>query len=56
MVIMHDGSPAAAALTAVRGALSECCPVVAGVLNLSALADTREGKVGVTLSTKEAKG
>jgi hypothetical protein len=42
-------------LAAVHGTLSERRPVVAGIPNLSALAGTRAGTVGVTLSKKEVK-
>jgi hypothetical protein len=55
-VVTRDGSPAASALAIVHDTLSERCPIVAGVLNLSTLAGVREGTIGVTLSTKEAKG
>jgi hypothetical protein len=48
--------PVAVALAAVRGALSECRLVVAGVPILSALAGARAGTVGITLSTKKTKG
>jgi hypothetical protein len=54
-VVTRDGSPAAATLTAVRGALSERHLVVAGVPNLSALASARAGTVGVTLLAKKRK-
>jgi hypothetical protein len=51
--VTRDGSPIAAALAAVCGALSERRLVVAGVPNLSALAGVRVGMVGVTLSAKK---
>jgi hypothetical protein len=53
---MRDCSPTVTALAAVRGTLSKRRPVVADVLNLSALKDARAGTVGVTQSTKEGKG
>jgi hypothetical protein len=53
---MRYNSPATATLAVVRGALSEHRLAVADVLNLSALTGARAGMVGVTLSTKEAKG
>jgi hypothetical protein len=54
--VTHDGSTAVAALAAVRGTLSERRPVIADVLNLSALIGARAETVGVTLTTKEGKG
>jgi hypothetical protein len=55
-VVTCDGLPAATALAAVHGALSECRLVVAGVPKLSTLPGMRAGTVGVTLSTKKARG
>jgi hypothetical protein len=55
-VVTHDGSPASTALAAVHDTLSERRPVVANVVNLSALTGARAGAVGVTLTTKEGKG
>jgi hypothetical protein len=55
VAVTRDGSPVAAALAAVCGALSERCLVVAGVPILSALAGARAGMVGVTLSAKKMK-
>jgi hypothetical protein len=50
---MRNDSPVAAALAAVRGALSECHLVIAGVPNLSALAGARTGTVGVNLPIRK---
>jgi hypothetical protein len=55
-VVTWDGSPTAVELATVRGTLSERLPIVADILNLSALTGTRAGTVGVTLATKEGKG
>jgi hypothetical protein len=51
--MMRDGSPATAALAAARGTLSERRPVVADVLNFSALTSARAGTAGNPLTTKE---
>jgi hypothetical protein len=56
MVVTRDGSPTAATLAVACGTLSKCRPVVADVLNLSALTGARARMVGVPLSTKEVKG
>jgi hypothetical protein len=50
-----DGSPAATALAADRGTLSEHRPVVADIHNLSALTGVRAGMVEDPLSTKERR-
>jgi hypothetical protein len=51
--VSRDGSPIAAALAAVRGALAERRLVVTGVPDLSTLAGVRAGTIGVTLSTRK---
>jgi hypothetical protein len=53
--VTRDGSPIAAALAAVRGALFKRRLVIMGIPNLSALAGVRAGTVGVTLSAKKRK-
>jgi hypothetical protein len=50
MVVVRDGSPATATLTAARGALSERHPVIRDVLNFSAFAGARSGTVGDALT------
>jgi hypothetical protein len=54
-VVTRDGSPIAAALAAVRGAIFKRRLVIMGIPNLSALAGVRAGTVGVTLSAKKRK-
>jgi hypothetical protein len=56
MVVARDGSPAAAMLVAVCGALSERRSVVEDVLNFSALTGTRSGTTDDPLTTKEGEG
>jgi hypothetical protein len=51
--VSRDGSPVTAA--AVRGTLAERRLVIAGVPDLSALAGTRAGTIGVTLSIRKRK-
>jgi hypothetical protein len=50
---VREGSPVAAALTIVHGALFECRLVIAGVPDLSAFAGARAEMVGITLSTRK---
>jgi hypothetical protein len=52
---MREGSPAVAALVAVRGALAERRLVVVGIPDLSALVGVRAGTIDVTLSTRKQK-
>jgi hypothetical protein len=49
IAVSRDGSPAAAALTAVRDALDERRLIITGTPDLSTLAGVRAGTIGVTL-------
>jgi hypothetical protein len=51
--VAREDSPVTVALATVRGTLAERRPIVAGALDLSALAGARAGTIGVTLSTRK---
>jgi hypothetical protein len=55
IAVSRDGSPVAAALTAVRDALDERRLIITGTPDLSTLAGVREGMIGVTLRTKKQR-
>jgi hypothetical protein len=50
--MVRDSSPAAATLTAARGALSERRPVIKDVLSFSAFTGVRSGTADDTLTTE----